>query len=124
MLVAKLLVVSSELDNWENGCTGEYFASSWEITFTADNQGELIQKMLVYFRIQDRSHLSLNSCDEAGRIDVTFNTLNKFDTCPIDNDELERFKRGEISAYLTTFTFYVRESKPYFLAEELSKPIK
>lgn len=124
MLIAKLAVVSSELDNWENGCTGECFASCWKITFKSDNQGEIIQKMLSYFRIPDRSYLSLNSCDEDGRIDVTFNTLEKFDTSPIDNDELEQFKKGEISTYLTTFTFYVRESKPYFLAEELPKPSK
>lgn len=117
MLIAKMQIVSSELDHWENGCTGMDSVSNWELEFKAENEQELIQKMTAYFMC-DSSYFIFNSCDENGRIDVQLQTKEKFDSFPMSKHDLELFKDGEIEAYLTTFSFQVYQQTIYTLQTE------
>lgn len=117
MLLAKMQIVSSELDHWENGCTGKDSVNNWELEFIADSEQELIQKMTAYFMC-DSSYFIFNSCDENGRIDVQLQTKDKFDSFPMAKHDLELFKDGEIDAYLTTFSFQVYEQSIYTLKTE------
>lgn len=117
MLVAKMQIVYSELDHWENGCTDDNLVNHWDLEFKAKNEQELIQKMTAYF-LCESSYFQFNSCDEDGRIDVRLQTKNKFDTFPMSKHELELFKDGGIIAYLTTFTFQVYRQTIYTLQTE------
>jgi hypothetical protein len=117
MLIAELQLVSSELDHWNNGCTGEHFTNFWNLEFEAENEQQLIQKMTAYF-LCDSSYFQFNSCDEAGRIDVQLQTKDKFDTFPMSKHDLGLFMGNAIIGYLTTFSFQVFQQTIYTLQTE------
>jgi len=114
MLLAKLQIVFSELDHYENGCTGQHFTGHWDLSFNAENEQVLIEKMTAYF-LCTSDYFQFNACDEVGRTDIQLQTVNKFDEFPMNKGNLERFKDGKIEAYLTTFSFQVYEQKPFNL---------
>jgi hypothetical protein len=114
MLIAKLQIVSSELDHWENGCTGKHSVNLWDLEFKAENEQKLLDKITSHFDVTV-DHLQFNACDEIGRIDVQLQTLNQFDEFQLIASELEEFKLGNIQAYLTTFSFQVYEQLPFNL---------
>lgn len=114
MLVSKLQLVSSELDHWENGCTGEHSVNFWDLEFNAENEQKLIDKITSYFGVTV-DYLQFNSCDEIGRLDVQLQTLHMFDEYQLTKSELEEFKVGNIQAYLTAFSFHVYEQVPFNL---------
>jgi len=114
MLIAKLQLVSSELDHWENGCTGEHSINLWDLEFISDTEQELIEKITSHFEIT-KDYLQFNSCDETGRLDVQLQTLKQFDEFQLSKNQLKEFKLGNIEAYLTTFSFQVFEQKPFNL---------
>jgi hypothetical protein len=115
MLIAKLQLVSSELDHWENGCTGEHSVNFWDLEFKAENEQQLIDKITSYFGVTV-DYLQFNACEEIGRLDVQLQTLSMFDEFQLTKSELEEFKVGSIKAYLTTFSFQVYEQLPFNLA--------
>jgi hypothetical protein len=114
MLIAKLQLVSSELDHWENGCTGEYSVNFWDLEFKAETEQKLIDKITSHFGVTV-DYLLFNACEEIGRLDVQLQTLNMFDEYQLTKSELEEFKLGNIKAYLTTFSFQVFEQLPFNL---------
>lgn len=117
MLVAKMQIVTSEIDHWENGCIGKCHMGHWDLEFKAENEQELIQKMTSYFMC-DSSYFQFNTCDVNGRIDVQLQTKEEFDSFPMSKNDFELFKDGEIEAYLTTFTFQVFQQTIYTLQTE------
>jgi hypothetical protein len=117
MLIAKLQLVSSELDHWENGCTGEYSVNFWDLEFKAENEQKLIDKITSHFDVTV-DHLQFNACEEIGRLDVQLQTLDKFDEFQLSKNQFDEFKRGYIKAYLTTFSFQVYEQLPFNLITE------
>jgi hypothetical protein len=119
MLKAKLQIVSSELDHWKNGCTGEHFTNFWDLEFEAKNEQKLIDKITSHFNITV-DYLQFNACEEIGRLDVQLQTLDKFDEFQMNASELKEFKLGNIQAYLTTFTFQVFEQLPFNLTTKES----
>jgi len=108
MLLAKLQLVSSELDHWDNGCTGEHSVNFWDLEFKAENEQKLVDEITSYFHVTV-DHLQFNCCNEIGRIDVQLQTLNPFDDFQLSKNQFFEFKRGNIPAYLTTFSFQVFE---------------
>lgn len=97
----------SELDNWENGCTGEYSAQfvrypsefkdkQQAIKFVKDIAGEI-----------DEDNFEFNACEEAGRIDVQIQENENGER--LTQQEWEDFKQGKIKAYLVTYSFYFKQ---------------
>jgi len=97
----------TEQDNYENGCIGNGFSHSGNDRFVAKTESELIQKLMDFVGVSDKDCVSVNSCGDAGRIDI----------CRTENDdsyeptarELERFKNGEIDLWYSTYIFHAEK---------------
>jgi len=93
----------AEQDNYEQGCIGKGFSVSGNDRFVANTEAELIQKLMDFVGVSDKDCVSVNSCGDAGRIDICRTENN--DSYEPSSRELERFKDGEIDLWYSTYIF-------------------
>jgi len=96
----------AELDSWKNGCDPD--STRWEAgsdSFTAEDENELIAKLMEFTDVDDKQNVLINSCDQDGRIDIQ--RYEDEQGCLADASEMDAFKRGEIDLYLACYTFHV-----------------
>ena len=97
----------AELDNWEEGVQFEYGYSTWiDCHISADTVSELQSKIIVFLDV-DAGAITLDACEEAGRIDVQ-KTENADGYSPTAS-ETEYWKAGIIGLYCVTYSCYVEK---------------
>lgn len=99
--------VFSEEDSFENGCLSNT-QQSWiyDVDFKADTVKELLQKIKEHFEVDDQD-ISLNSCDELGRIDIQ--KLKNKRGYFLTPSEIEEWKKGKIQAWSVCYTYTIYE---------------
>ena len=97
-------IVHRELDNWEDGCSGDGDSVHVDIT-------EVFKTKEDAFRfIQDctgETCMDYNACEENGRIDVQ--VQEDQDGMRLTPAQWEEFKAGRIDTYLATYSFYFKQ---------------
>lgn len=101
----------AEVDNWENGCTGEYDSYYVDHKITGFTLAELIEKCEAFTGGEVCPELIENN-----RLD--FQVMENADGYPASERELERFKRGEIVLYLCDYSATVQRIENADLTEE------
>lgn len=98
----------SERDYFENGCDLSSATDTFiEVGVRAENIEELL-KRIGELTAAKPEHITLDACDEPGRIDVqvTENRLGR----KANAKELEMWEEGKIPyLFATTYSFYVKE---------------
>ena len=98
---------TSEEDNFEDGCFGEtktefLNASQWDCK--ADTLDNLIDSLKNEFKCED---VMLNSCGEAGRIDIQAHQRRPFLIGKLSDATQQKFSNGDINLFLTCYSFKV-----------------
>jgi hypothetical protein len=108
MYKIKGMTVYSDEDKYWSGCipgTGwDYYDK--DIHFEGETADEIVKKVADYFQ-QKVSDLSLDACDEKGRIDV--GCLTNENVIQATKHELAQWKKGNIKLYRTVCIFYVEK---------------
>ena len=116
MLYIKEIMVWVEEDSWEEGCIlGTVKEYNINDAFHADTKQDLINNLIGYFEVP-LDHITLNSCEEMGRIDVCRHE-NSQGMLPSE-EETQAWKRGEITLLYVTYTMFVFEQTPFDLLGE------
>jgi|SRR5688572_5244189 len=102
------LLKFSEEDSFEEGCIGPGSLSEVDILWTGSNPLEVIQKVMDFLGV-DKEAVSLNSCDEVGRVD--FSLLENGDGYQLYDfpSQVDDWKAGKIKAYDVCYTGQVVE---------------
>lgn len=109
----------SEKDDFKNGVVGNATMDGGHETFTGATIDELIKQCASFCgNDEDLQYCILDSCDEAGRLDVQV----------YENAEGERASRIDIAAWkggtkelwLSTYTFKLLEVKPIVLSRNVT----
>jgi len=91
-----------ELDNYENGCDPSLTNSSFvDVSFEAQTIQEVLDKVYAFFNVTQRN-ITLNSCDEEGRIDISLQENDE--AIAPSEQELKHWKEGKYSLYYSTYT--------------------
>lgn len=96
-----------EEDVYEEGClphTGG-IVDGVELFRSATIDGLL--KQFLEFTNGDSSCMELNSCDEAGRVDISI--MENADGCKAESWEIESWKEGDIQLWDCIYTFHVEK---------------
>lgn len=93
----------AEEDNYENGCEINGAAFYGNDQFVAETESELIQKLMDFVCVDSKDAVSINSCGDAGRIDICrMENAGGFE--PSDREN-EAFKTGDCRLWYCTYTF-------------------
>jgi hypothetical protein len=95
------------LDDYENGESID--SEDGQITsgsefFSDPDLAHLVSSLMAFAGVDDPSAVILNSCGEAGRIDIQ--SMETEDGVPAVLHELESWKRGELRLWSVTYSFY------------------
>ena len=104
---AEFGLVHSDLDNYQNGCTGKGSSRFIEpIVLKAETLSRLIEIVCKHFNVE-KDALLLNSCEELGRVDVqTYTkTLNSL-RCQYYSNKI-KYMEGIIPLYLNNISGYI-----------------
>lgn len=107
--VVKGFIAHSQKDNWENGCIGQtqtQFVNGRDWECSSSTLQSLLAALCDEFSAPMES-VSLDACEELGRLDIQVNQLKPFECAKLSNKSLEKWKRGEIDVWLTDYTFHV-----------------
>ena len=96
----------AELDNFEEGCIEGINDSYFDMHISAQDVPALVKQIISFIGAEDDS-VSLDSCEEVGRIDIQ-KTENAEGNDPTAR-ELSDWKAGRINLYAVTYTCYVEE---------------
>jgi len=97
-----------EEDNFENGCLPETsVAFGGNDTFKADTVEALLDKLNAFVGNTDASAVSLDACDEPGRIDIEI-MENELGYSP-NARELDAWKQGKCRLFLVNYSFHVEQ---------------
>lgn len=100
----------SELDRWEGGCDPSTAqAGYFDLRVTGKSVPELSQN-IARALCCDNEDLTLDACDEPGRIDVEVTETAEGSRATAS--ELVRWKRGELDLWTTTYTCHVHITRP------------
>ncbi len=127
MLIIHGYVKMIEKDDWENGCdpdsTQTFFVDQFEIS-SSDEDG-IIKAIKIEFDAEDGG-LLLNSCGEAGRVDVQL--MEDEDGNKATKRDMDLFKLNQKQLWLATYTMYVQKvvgfqfsKREGFVVEEIEK---
>jgi len=104
-----------EVDNFENGCTGEVWDRSYPYSIKGKTLAEVKQAIAEHVGCSIES-ISVNPCgDDPSRIDAQRTENGQGDEPSAE--EMRRFEAGEIDIYVANYSFYFSESKPANFAE-------
>ena len=116
--LAQATIAFSEEDEYLNGCilgtSRDYYL---EEEFKADNLGNLLQFITEYYNVT-KENLTLNSCDEIGRLDLTRMETKPFG--PKANEEsLKLWREGKKKLYYTVYSFRISRIEYVDLEKEI-----
>lgn len=111
MLVCNGYLKFSELDSWENGCSGECETIFVKYQIESKNKEEAIQQVKDITGETCDDAIELNSCDEPGRVDVQVQEDEHGNR--LTQDQWEEFKQGRIKAYLVTYSFLFKQLETF-----------
>lgn len=113
MYVTNGNIKSVEEDDFLEGCIPEtYFLVELNVSFKSKTKKEIIEKIKRFYNVNDDDIL-LNSCDEAGRVDIQI-LENEYGE-KADNEEIEKWKKGNVKLYLATYTHIVQKLEKVYL---------
>lgn len=95
----------AEEDLFEEGCVGRSSEYYGDMSFSADSIDALVNELRGFFNICDADCISLDSCDEPGRIDLFRDECD--DTSEPSKEHLELWKQGKARLWYCTYTFNV-----------------
>ncbi len=108
--VVKGFIAHSDIDNFEEGCLIEggktMFGNSSEHTYKSDTLSGLIDILCKEFKAEPDA-VSLNACDELGRLDIQVNQREPFVCAKPSANTMEEWKNGNINLWLTDYSFQV-----------------
>jgi hypothetical protein len=99
----------SELDNYEMGCIETAANMHVELHIKESTLPNLIDELKRQFNIKNNEEMSFNSCDELGRIDISFTSLKPHSFERASAGSFEKFKRNEVKLYINTYSVYVEK---------------
>lgn len=107
--------MSYEVDGWYNygepddyaqGCDPDKYVSfSGYDRWKAETIHDLLVKLRSFVGVDDDYEIELDACEEDGRVDIS--VLETGDSYPADEREIERWKKGELVLWYSTYTFHV-----------------
>lgn len=100
--------MNAEEDNWEKGClplSGIYY--SGDDRFEAETVEKLVNYLMQFVGANDREAVSLDSCDEAGRVDIQ--VMENVEGCHASKPEMDAFKKGNCRLWVADYTFKVEK---------------
>ena len=113
MLKISMAYVLMEEDEYQNGCNPETATSyDYELKLRANTRDLIIKEVCEHFDVKEED-LSLNACDEDGRIDIQ--ELTDSEGIPLSAGQIEQWKRGELKGYNKITTVYVESVNPFKL---------
>lgn len=112
MFIVRGFIKSIELDNYENGCTGEYSSYSGKDIFQAETIRDLIEQLKNFTGHDD---ILINSCEEDGRIDIQ--GMEDGNSMVASDCQLEAWRAGTIDLYSVCYTFQVYKAEKYLIPE-------
>lgn len=102
----------AEEESYEEGCTGVVYDDTWdgESEFYASSKKEIIEHLSVLLGIEEE-HLEINKMDNDydNMFYVTYSMNKAYDTP--SKEEVELWKKDEMTLYLADFYFFVFEVK-------------
>lgn len=99
---------TTEEDNWEKGCLPNSGSClSGHDQFEAKTVEHLITYLMQFVGTDDRGCVTLDACDEAGRIDIQI--MENAEGHHASRPELEAFKKGKCRLWLADYTFQVEK---------------
>lgn len=107
-----MFIVISDIDNYENGFTGEYEYYSGNDIFQAETIEGLIEQLKAFTGHDD---VLINSCEEDGRIDIQ--GMEDRHGMVASNYQLEAWRAGNIGLYSVCYTFQVYKAEKYLIPE-------
>lgn len=98
-----------EEDNYEYGCdpkTSRVYTT--EIQFQADSVEKLLVQLAGHCGVAgDKDAITLNACDEVGRVDIQL--LENSQGTTASKPELEAFKKGKCRLWLADYSFCIEK---------------
>lgn len=102
----------SEIDDYNNGCTGEYNCSNGNDSFQSETIEDLIEQLKQFTGHDD---ILINSCEEDGRIDIQ--GMEDSNNMVASEHDLELWRKGTIDLYSVCYTFQVYKSEKYLIPD-------
>jgi len=107
---------SAEVDDYEDGCQLEGgTCCHLDIRMSAATLPMLIEQVRQFFGA-DSDCITLDACEEIGRLDV--NRMEDGNGDPASSEQIELWKKREQKLWYVTYTAYVYECKAVTLTQE------
>ena len=97
---------TAELDDFENGCTGQGSDTYIDSRMHADTLQELQEKIYSFTGCKPEDQ-KLDACEETGRIDC--GVMENADGISPTERELDAWRRGECKLWYCVYTAYVEQ---------------
>lgn len=112
----------TEEDVFATGCIVKSSIDGGHDTFTGATVDELIAQCAKFAGTDDLSNCLLDSCDEAGRLDVQ--VYENASGSPASAKELADWKEGKERLWLATYTFQLLQCSKVVLSRNVVDPKK
>ena len=111
----------TEEDIYNDGCQPQTSATSGgHDTFNAPTLDALIKQCAAFEGQQDLKNCLLDSCEEAGRLDVQ--VYEDAEGVAADERDFERWKEGKQKLWLVTYTFNLLKAEKVVLSRNVEDP--
>lgn len=98
----------SEQDNFKKGCYGVGGLREFNYIDIKSSSFDGLKSIITDEFCGDTDSFELNACDEMGRLDLQVEQTRPFVTTKVSAKTQEKFIKGEIDLWLTTYTFIVK----------------
>jgi len=104
-----------EQDHYETGCDpdGGYVSFSGNERWSAVTIPDLLLKLRGFVGVPDDYEIELDACEEDGRVDIS--VLETAHSYVADKWDIEKWKRGELDLWYSTYTFTVEKVERRFV---------
>ena len=125
MFLIKGAIATSEKDIFDKGCVETVKHEHLDLDLQAETLELLINELKVYFNVKSNTDLSINACDEQGRIDIDWHSLKPLNYSRVSKANWLKFTANEISClYLNRISVQVEQiqvTKPLIVEAEYLK---
>ena len=98
----------SEEDNYEHGCDPDTaFSFGDNQVFKGDTIEDVLKEIRSFVGVGEAHELELDACGEEGRVDIQ--VLETYEGRTADEEDIERWKRGDLKLWASTYSFEIYE---------------
>lgn len=96
-----------EVDSYEDGCNPDkYISYGGDERWSVPDLHNLLAQLRSFVCVDDDYEIELDACGEDGRVDIS--VMETGDSYPASEWDIEKWKKGELVLWYSTYTFYVQ----------------